>query len=84
MVGVRGAPVDAGAAPACGATWQVLALHVISFWVLRFPLTSLFASWFGEPGLALGMGTSFVVSSAFAALYYRFGRWREKELFANA
>lgn len=72
-----------GVVRAAGVMYQVLALNIISFWVLRFPLTSLFAGWFGERGIALGMGASFVLSSAFAYLYYRFGRWREKELFAE-
>jgi putative MATE family efflux protein len=73
-----------GVVRASGAMYQVLALNIISFWVLRFPLTSLFARWLGEPGIALGMGASFVISSAFAYFYFRFGRWREKELFAHA
>lgn len=72
-----------GVVRAAGAMYQVLALNIISFWVLRFPLTSLFAGWFGEQGIALGMGVSFIVSSTLAFLYYRFGRWREKELFAE-
>ena len=73
-----------GVVRAAGAMYQVLALNFISFWVLRFPLTWLFARWFGESGIALGMGASFIVSSAVAYLYFRFGRWREKELFADA
>ena len=32
-------------------------------------------------GIGVGIGTSFVISSAVAYLYFRFGRWREKELF---
>ena len=72
-----------GVVRASGAMYQVLVLNIISFWVLRFPLTSLFAHWFGESGIALGMGASFVISSVFAYLYFRFGRWREKELFAD-
>lgn len=64
-----------------GAMFQVLVLNIISFWVLRFPLTSLFSSLLGESGIALGMGVSFVISSVFASLYYRFGGWRNKELF---
>ena len=70
-----------GVVRASGAMYQVLALNVISFWLLRYPLTALFSHWFGESGIALGMGTSFVVSSAFAYLYYRFGKWRQKQLF---
>lgn len=70
-----------GVVRASGAMYQVLALNVISFWLLRYPLTALFSHWLGESGIALGMGTSFVLSSAFAYLYYRFGRWRKKQLF---
>lgn len=70
-----------GAVRASGAMYQVLVLNIISFWVLRFPLTSLFAAWFGESGIGVGIATSFVISSAFAYLYYRFGGWRQKRLF---
>ncbi|MCM3659437.1 MATE family efflux transporter [Georgenia satyanarayanai] len=73
-----------GVVRASGAMYQVLVLNIVSFWVLRFPLTSLFAGLFGESGIALGMGASFIVSSAFAFLYYRFGRWRETKLFAES
>lgn len=70
-----------GAVRASGAMYQVLALNIISFWILRFPLTSLFASWLGERGIAFGIGTSFVISSGFAFAYFRFGKWRTKDLF---
>ncbi|WP_087973713.1 MATE family efflux transporter [Oceanobacillus rekensis] len=70
-----------GIVRAAGAMYQVLALNIISFWVLRYPLTALFASIFGETGIAIGMGASFIVSSVVAALYYRFGKWRKKDLF---
>jgi len=70
-----------GIVRAAGAMYQVLALNIISFWVLRYPLTSLFSHLFGEIGIGIGMGTSFIISSIAAFLYYRFGKWREKELF---
>ncbi|SDQ11159.1 MATE family efflux transporter [Virgibacillus salinus] len=72
-----------GIVRASGAMYQVLVLNVISLWVLRFPLTALFSNWLGETGIAIGMGSSFLVSSLFAYMYYRFGKWREKELFAK-
>lgn len=65
-----------------GAMYQVLALNIISFWVLRFPLASVMSSWLGEIGIAVGIGTSFILSSLVAFLYFRFGKWRDKELFA--
>ncbi|SFA96714.1 putative efflux protein, MATE family [Lentibacillus halodurans] len=72
-----------GIVRAAGAMYQVLVLNIVSFWVLRFPLTYLFSGWFGDTGVALGMGTSFLLSSFAAFMYYRFGKWREKELFAK-
>lgn len=71
-----------GIVRASGAMYQVLLLNIISFWVLRFPLTYLFASFYDEDGIALGMGFSFIISSVLASLYYRYGRWRNKELFS--
>lgn len=70
-----------GVVRAAGAMYPVLVLNIISFWVLRVPLTALAAHLFGEPGIAVGMGGSFVISSGCAFLYYRYGRWREKRLF---
>ena len=65
-----------GTVRAAGAMFQVLVLNIISFWVLRYPFTWLLAGWFGEKGIALGMGASFVISSLTAILYYRYGGWR--------
>ena len=73
-----------GAVRASGAMYQVLLLNIISFWVLRYPLTSAFSEIMGAGGIAFGMGTSFVISSIIAYLYYRFGKWRNKDLFATS
>lgn len=70
-----------GIVRASGAMYQVLILNIISFWFLRYPLTALFSNQYGEIGIALGMGTSFIISALFASLYYRYGKWRQKELF---
>lgn len=72
-----------GIVRASGAMYQVLVLNILSFWVLRFPLTSLFSDWLGEDGIAYGMGVSFVISSLFAFLYYRFGKWKNKQIFSE-
>lgn len=72
-----------GAVRASGSMYQVLVLNLVSFWLLRYPLTALFAARLDEPGIGIGIATSFVISSAFAFLYFRFGRWREKELFQS-
>lgn len=66
-----------GTVRAAGAMFQVLVLNILSFWVLRYPLTYLFAKFYGQDGIALGIGVSFVISSVFAFLYYRYGKWRE-------
>lgn len=70
-----------GVVRASGAMYQVLALNIISFWLLRYPLTFFFTAWIGETGIAIGMGLSFIISSGFAFLYFRFGKWRRKVLF---
>ncbi|MRH44289.1 MATE family efflux transporter [Aquibacillus halophilus] len=70
-----------GVVRASGAMYQVLVLNIISFWVLRYPLTYLCSSLFGEDGIAYGMGISFVISSVLAYLYYRYGKWQQKEIF---
>ncbi|WP_456277918.1 MATE family efflux transporter [Bacillus sp. AK128] len=66
-----------------GAMYQVLVLNIISFWVLRYPLTFICSSLFGQNGIAIGMGISFIVSSMFAFAYFKWGKWREKKLFAQ-
>ncbi|GGM41852.1 putative multidrug resistance protein YpnP [Paraliobacillus quinghaiensis] len=70
-----------GIVRAAGAMYQILILNLISFWLLRYPLTYLFSEMLGERGIAIGIGLSFLLSSIFAFLYYRFGKWREKKLF---
>ncbi|MGO2110645.1 MAG: MATE family efflux transporter [Pseudoclavibacter sp.] len=72
-----------GIVRAAGAMIAVLVLNIVSFWVLRFPLTWLAAHLFGEIGIPIGMGASLVISSLCAFLYYRFGRWRERPLFGE-
>lgn len=70
-----------GVVRASGAMYQVLVLNIVSFWVLRYPLTALAARVFGEDGIGIGIGASFAVSSLVAFAYFRLGRWREKQLF---
>lgn len=70
-----------GVVRASGAMYQILVLNIISFWLLRYPLTFFFAQWIGESGISLGIGVSFIISSLFAFLYFRFGKWRQKVLF---
>ena len=70
-----------GIVRAAGAMYQVLILNLISFWALRYPLTALFAHFFNETGIAMGMGSSFILSSMIAFLYFRYGKWRKKQLF---
>ena len=70
-----------GIVRASGAMFQVLVLNIISFWILRYPLTFLLSGVWGEIGIAFGMGISFVISSLVAFLYYQYGNWKKKELF---
>lgn len=70
-----------GIVRASGAMYQVLALNVISLWLLRYPFAAVFSGWYGSDGIAYGMGASFLASSLFAFGYYCWGGWRKKELF---
>ncbi|MCT2537750.1 MATE family efflux transporter [Aquibacillus koreensis] len=70
-----------GVVRASGAMYQVLALNLISFWILRYPLTYVGSALFGETGIGIGMGLSFVISSVLAFLYYRYGNWKYKQIF---
>lgn len=72
-----------GVVRASGAMFQVLVLNIVSFWVLRYPLTYLFANLVGEQGIGYGIGVSFVISSLFSYAYYRFGKWKERDLFSE-
>ncbi|NLM52961.1 MAG: MATE family efflux transporter [Firmicutes bacterium] len=69
-----------GTVRASGAMYQVLILNIISFWVLRYPLTLTFSSLLGEIGIALGMGSSFIISSIVVFCYFRYGGWRKIRL----
>lgn len=66
-----------GVIRAAGGMFQVFVLNVISFWILRFPLTWLFANLYGEQGIGMGMAASLLLSSLIAIGYYKLGRWRE-------
>ena len=72
-----------GIVRASGAMYQVLILNLISFWVLRFPLSYFFSEWMGDRGIAYGIGVSFMISSVLAYLYYKFGGWRKKQIFSS-
>lgn len=72
-----------GAVRAAGAMFQVLVLNIISFWILRYPITYVLSGMIGEKGIALGMGVSFVISSIAAFLYYRYGKWQEAKAFGE-
>ncbi|PYZ92377.1 MATE family efflux transporter [Salipaludibacillus keqinensis] len=72
-----------GVVRAAGAMFQVFVLNVLSFWVLRFPLTYLFSLWLGERGIGVGMAVSLVLSSVLAVGYYHYGKWREIKVIEN-
>ena len=72
-----------GTVRASGAMFQVLVLNVLSFWILRYPLTYLLSNMYGETGIAFGIGISFMISSLFAFLYYRYGRWKDIKAFGD-
>jgi putative MATE family efflux protein len=64
-----------------GAMFQVLALNIISLWILRVPLTYWATSIYGDSGVAIGVGLSFFASCLCSFAYYRWGGWRKKTLF---
>lgn len=70
-----------GVVRGAGAMFQVLALNIISLWVLRVPLAYWATSVYGDNGVALGIGISFLISCGFSFAYYRWGGWRGKQLF---
>ncbi|MFC3883563.1 MATE family efflux transporter [Bacillus songklensis] len=70
-----------GIVRAAGAMFQILVLNIISLWILRYPMTYVFSVLIGEKGIGFGMGTSFVIGSLIAFLYYRYGKWSKKQLF---
>ena len=72
-----------GAVRAAGAMFQVLVLNIISFWILRYPITYFLSGMLGEKGIALGMGVSFIISSIAAFLYYRHGKWQKAGTFGD-
>lgn len=64
-----------------GAMFQVLALNIISLWILRVPLAYAATALYGGTGVALGIGLSFMLSAGFSYGYYRWGGWRSRTLF---
>lgn len=72
-----------GAVRVAGAMFQVLVLNIISFWILRYPITFVLSGIIGEKGIALGMGFNFVISSIAAFIYYRYGKWQKVTVFGQ-
>lgn len=72
-----------GVVRGAGAMYQVLLLNILSFWLLRYPLTYICSSFIGENGIALGMGISFIISSVFSYAYFRWGGWKKRRLFSR-
>ncbi|WP_243387880.1 MATE family efflux transporter [Bacillus kexueae] len=68
---------------AAGAMYPVLILNILSFWLLRYPITYWVSSLIGEDGIAIGIAISFVISSLLVLVYYQKGRWREKKIFED-
>lgn len=69
-----------GIVRAAGAMVQILVLNIISFWVLRFPISKGLSMWLGEIGIPLGIGISMVLSSILSMLYYRYGKWHDTKV----
>jgi len=72
-----------GVVRGAGAMYQVLILNILSFWLLRYPLTYFCSSLIGQNGIALGIGISFIISSIFSFSYFKWGGWKKKELFSS-
>lgn len=70
-----------GVVRGAGAMLQVLLLNIISLWLLRVPLAYGATYLYGDAGVALGIGFSFVLSFLFSGAYYKWGRWKNKKLF---
>ncbi|WP_010283699.1 MATE family efflux transporter [Bacillus timonensis] len=72
-----------GVVRGAGAMYQVLVLNILSFWLLRYPLTYVCSNFIGPNGIAVGIGISFIISSIFAFSYFKWGGWKKKELFSS-
>ncbi|MEH7238588.1 MATE family efflux transporter [Bacillus sp. JJ1562] len=70
-----------GVVRGAGAMYQVLILNILSFWLLRYPITYFCSNLIGQNGIALGIGISFIISSLFSFSYFKWGGWKKKELF---
>lgn len=71
-----------GTVRGAGAMFQVLMLNIISLWILRVPLAYWATARYGDTGVALGIGISFFISFLVSYAYYRWGSWRDKQLFS--
>jgi len=69
-----------GITRAAGAMFAVLALNILSLWVLRYPLVALMSERLGPSGIAWGFAASFALSFLAIAAYFLTGRWRRARL----
>ncbi|MEE4348757.1 MAG: MATE family efflux transporter [Pacificimonas sp.] len=69
-----------GIVRANGAMIPPTMIYLITMWVLRIPFARGLQPWLGEDAIWWSFPLGAVASAVLAALYYRYGQWRENDL----
>ncbi len=73
-----------GVVRSTGAVWAPLGVLAISMWVIRVPFALMLIPRFGVEAIWWSFPLGTITSAVLAALYYRFGGWRQARLVASA
>ena len=73
-----------GVVRSTGAVWAPLGVLAISMWVIRVPFAVLLIPHFGVEAIWWSFPLGTITSAVLAALYYRFGGWRQARLVAGS
>jgi putative MATE family efflux protein len=72
-----------GVVRATGAVMAPLVILAIAMWVVRYPFAALLESRFHADAIWWSFPVGSLVSVVLAALYYRFGNWRQAHMLRN-
>jgi len=82
---VRGVGDDAvalsilnGAMRGAGDTFFAMVTGIVSFWLIRIPLATLFSRAWGREGIWWAIAASITLAFIATLIYYRTGRWKRR------
>ena len=67
-----------GAMRGAGDTFFAMVTGIVSFWLIRIPLATLFSRAWGRVGIWWAIAASITLAFIATLIYYRTGRWKRR------